>query len=352
MRYIRNIWYVAAWSHEVDGETPIGRTVIGEPIALFRKQDGTPVAFQDRCPHRHAPLSLGRVENDRLRCMYHGLVFAADGACIEVPGSSTIPPNCSAQVFPVVERWSWIWIWLGDPKKADPDLIPEAYGLDNPEWTMRPGALDYAADYQLINDNLCDLSHLDFVHETTLKAATGSDWSLVHPKVTNIENGLFIQRWFTDRPSAPGSTTLVDSWSRYRYLLPGMFLQRVSSYPAGTAAQCGFQEPTIAPLTERVDQQAVTPIGPGRTRYLYAAGITAGLATPVNLERMFAVTEAAFAEDKRMIEAQQAIWNQTPADCPQAFIAQDKAPSLFRRLIERRMAEERSDDQSDEGTRE
>lgn len=347
MNFIRNIWYVAAWSHEFTDQTPISRTIIGEPIALFRKASGEPVAFEDRCPHRHAPLSLGRVEGDQLRCMYHGLKFAFDGKCTHVPGSTLIPPNITARVFPIVERSSWVWIWLGEPEKADPGLIPEGYGLDTADWTMRAGALDYAADYQLINDNLCDLSHLDFVHETTLRAATGSSWSEEAPKVKVLENGLFIERWFTDRPSSPGSVTLIDTWSRYHYLLPGLFLQRVGVYPAGTAAACDLGEPETAPLFERVDQQAVTPIAAGRARYLYAGGFSAGHATPDLLEKMFTVIEAAFAEDKTIIEAQQVIWNVTPPERPKSFIAQDKAPAIFRRLISRRIAEEQCEPATD-----
>lgn len=349
MTFIRNIWYVAAWSGELDGVKPIARTIIGEPVALFRNKDGTPIAFEDRCPHRHAPLSLGRIEGDHLRCMYHGLKFSMDGACVEVPGSTTIPPNCNARTFPVVERWSWIWIWLGDPALSDPDLIPDAFGLDNPNWVLRTGALDYAADYQLINDNLCDLSHLDFVHETTLGAATGSIWSKEQPKITTLDDGLFIQRWLKDRPISPGSTTLIDAWSRYRYLLPGLFLQQVSNYPAGTAEQSGYGQPTIEPLSERVDQQAVTPIEPGRARYLYAGGISSNIATPESLSGMFALTEAAFAEDKQMIEAQQEIWDRTPLNRPRAYIAQDKAPAIFRRLIERRIMAEQAQFGIDKG---
>ncbi len=340
MSFIRNIWYVAAWSHELEGEKPISRTIIGEPIALFRNSNGGVVAFEDRCPHRHAPLSLGRVEGEYLRCMYHGLTFAFDGRCINVPGGNPIPPNTSARVFPVEERSSWIWVWMGDPALADASLIPEAFGLDTQEWTLRSGVLDYAADYQLINDNLCDLSHLDFVHEKTLRVSTGSTWSDKAPQVTTLENGLFIQRWFIGRPIAPGSATLIDSWSRYQYLLPGLFLQTVGAYPPGTAEACEFGQPEIAPLFERVDQQAVTPMSAGRTRYLFAGGLTANYATPDMLEKMFAVTEAAFAEDKAMIEGQQAIWDVTPPDRTKAFIAQDKAPAIFRRLIARRIADE------------
>ena len=166
MTFVRNLWYVAAWSHEIPPAEPRGVRVVGEPIVLYRRGDGTVAALEDRCPHRFAPLSLGRIEGDDLRCMYHGLRFGPDGVCVEVPGSTRVPPRLAARGFPVVERSSWVWVGPGDPAKADPAPVPEAFGLDNPEscararWTT--GRLP-APERQP-----CDLSHLDFVHETTL----------------------------------------------------------------------------------------------------------------------------------------------------------------------------------------
>src|SRR5262249_36502103 len=148
-------------------------SVIGEPIVLYRRRNGAIVALEDRCPHRFAPLSLGRVEGDDLRCMYHGLRFAPDGACVEVPRSAAAPARLCARALAGVEGSSLVWVWPGDPAKADPARVPRAFGLDDPDWEYRSGAIDYDADYELLNDNLCDLSHLDFVHETTLGRASG-----------------------------------------------------------------------------------------------------------------------------------------------------------------------------------
>jgi phenylpropionate dioxygenase-like ring-hydroxylating dioxygenase large terminal subunit len=342
MAFVNNLWYVAAWSHEV-AQQPLGVCIVDEPIVLYRRADGTVVALEDRCPHRHAPLSLGRVEGDDIRCMYHGLRFGCDGVCKEVPGTDTIPPRAIARSFPVVERSSWIWVWTGDPAKADPARVPTAFGLDNPEWVMRSGALDYEADYQLLNDNLCDLSHLDFVHEATLGWSTGAKWSTAQPTIRPLDDGLLFERWFLDHPQAPGRSERVDTWNSYRYLLPGVFLMTTQAYPVGTARDSEFGEPTnnAKPVFRRVEQQAVTPISEGRSRYLYASGVEARIATPQLIDGMFAVINASFAEDRRMIEAQQRLWNRTPADRKKAFIVQDKAPAMFRRLIERRIADER-----------
>ena len=80
------------------------------------------------------PLSLGRLEGDTLRCGYHGLRFDARGRCVEIPGQTQIPPDAAIRAYPLVERFNWVWIWMGDPKRADPALIPIGGG-----WITRNG---------------------------------------------------------------------------------------------------------------------------------------------------------------------------------------------------------------------
>ena len=72
--FVRNAWYVAAWDHEI-GRDMLRRIILNEPVLLYRRQDGTPVALEDRCCHRQAPLSMGRLIGDVVKCPYHGLEF-------------------------------------------------------------------------------------------------------------------------------------------------------------------------------------------------------------------------------------------------------------------------------------
>jgi phenylpropionate dioxygenase-like ring-hydroxylating dioxygenase large terminal subunit len=337
--FIRNLWYVAAWSHELGAAAPIGRVILGEPVVLYRRGDGAPVAFEDRCPHRFAPLSLGRIEGDDLRCGYHGLRFGSDGACKEMPARAA-PPRLALRTFPVVEKWSWLWVWMGDPARADAARIPDAFGLADPRWTMRADAMDYDASWELLNDNLCDLSHLDFSHATTLGAASSVSWSRETPRISELEDGLSIERWYPDSRLAPGSATRVDALNRYRYRLPGIFVMTTEWYPLGAAERCDYGAPREAPLSSRVDQQAVTPVSETRTRYFYAAGVAAENAKPALLEGIFAVVNAAFAEDKRIVEGQQRIRDLTPPGRRMAPSPHDAAPLAFRRLVQKRLAEE------------
>ena len=130
MPFLRNTWYVAAQSHEITDDV-LGRTICGDPIVLFRKQDGTPAALQDRCCHRHLPLSLGKRVGDRVQCGYHGLEFDTAGTCVSVPGQSKVPPGAAIRAYPAIERYRYIWIWPGDPAEADESLIPDYHWNDD-----------------------------------------------------------------------------------------------------------------------------------------------------------------------------------------------------------------------------
>ena len=131
---LRNAWYVAAWASEVPADKLLARTILNVPVVLWRDTTGTVTAFEDRCCHRGAPLSKGRLEGDQLRCMYHGLLFNTEGHCVEIPGQDRIPPQAKVRTFPIVEKHQWIWIWVGDASLADPCQIPDTHWLDDPEW--------------------------------------------------------------------------------------------------------------------------------------------------------------------------------------------------------------------------
>src|SRR5215471_7863914 len=157
--FLRNYWYVAAYDHEI-GRRPLGRIILGEPIVFYRLEDGTPVALEDRCAHRHLPLSMGTLVGDVLQCHYHGLRYDKTGTCVRVPGQDTIPRSARVKSYPVVERYHWLWIWMGDPALADPDKITDFHWFDDPNWGAKGEYLHVKGNWQLIVDNLLDLTHL------------------------------------------------------------------------------------------------------------------------------------------------------------------------------------------------
>jgi len=224
--FLRNHWYVAAWSEDV-GRTPLRRVLLGESVCLFRKEDGTPIALEDRCPHRNLPLSEGKLIGDVLQCGYHGLEFAHDGVCSHVPGQSAIPSWARVKSYPIVERDLWLFVWMGDPAKADYLTIPNFHeNLSNPDWDVVTGQAYVTAGYRLVLDNLLDLSHLAYVHTSS----TGSSQVAEDALLTTEVHGDFVEitRWMENIPPAKAfiefadyiDTEHMNRWQFSRFIPP------------------------------------------------------------------------------------------------------------------------------------
>jgi phenylpropionate dioxygenase-like ring-hydroxylating dioxygenase large terminal subunit len=167
MSFPTNCWYVAAERSEV-GRRLVTRTILGNPIALFRSEAGAPIALHDRCPHRFMPLSMGQLVGDDVRCVYHGAQFDPSGVCTGVPGLAQTSARLRVRSYPVIERFGWIWIWPGDPALADPALLPQnaLYGdNDGSAWKSSWNCFkSLPVGYQLIGDNLLDITHAQSIH--------------------------------------------------------------------------------------------------------------------------------------------------------------------------------------------
>lgn len=163
---VRNRWYMAAFSNEISRE-PMERTLLGKPVVMYRKEDGTPVAMFGLCPHRHFPLAKGKVEGDAIKCGYHGFTFADTGECVDVPSQDEVDFKFCQPVYALEERGPICWIWMGDSDECDTDLIPpyDDFGLDQPGWHYSSeNYFHLEGRSQLLVDNLMDLTHLPYVH--------------------------------------------------------------------------------------------------------------------------------------------------------------------------------------------
>jgi vanillate O-demethylase monooxygenase subunit len=197
--FIKNAWYVAATSQEV-GRKPFQRRVCDEPIVFYRTEAGRAVALADRCIHRRLPLSQGRLVGDTIQCGYHGFVYDGSGACVRIPGQDNVPARARVHSYPVVERYDWVWLWMGDPAKADPALLPLMPGLDEDGWVPFRDKLHVKAHYQLVVDNLLDLSHETYVHTSSI----GNDSVAETPIQSRRENDqVFVDRVMRDIPPPP-----------------------------------------------------------------------------------------------------------------------------------------------------
>lgn len=331
-----NAWYVAGWRNEF-GREPRQRMLLGKPVVLYRKQDGTLIALEDRCVHRMAPLSMGQIEGDDIRCLYHGFKFGPAGQCIEIPGQDMIPRRACVKSYIVVENGSWAWVWMGDKERADPSLIAQSKALDDPEWVLKTGEIDYEANYELINDNLLDLTHLAYVHANSFGADEA--WSRSRPKVETLRNGVRSSRWIINTPPIPpigkaAEHARVDMWTSYDFIIPGTFLLYTAICPAGTAASCGDAPPgdEHEVLFDNFTSQAVVPTGEKTSRYYFSWGPGSRFGGQDIAQIMIDVAKGAFLEDKVMIEAQQRIIDSEP-DRPPMPASADKAITIFQRMM-------------------
>jgi vanillate O-demethylase monooxygenase subunit len=143
------------------------RTVLDIPMVAFRTDAGKMAVLDNRCPHRFAPLSEGKREGDTIACPYHGLVFNTAGQCVRNPhGAAT--STLAVASFPVLERHKAVWIWVGQ-QEPDENLLPDLSFIDAaPETAQLRLHTAVQANYELLADNILDLSHADYLHASSL----------------------------------------------------------------------------------------------------------------------------------------------------------------------------------------
>lgn len=163
---LRRYWYVVADSTDV-ADRPHAVQLLGEPIVLYRTADGAIVAAPDRCPHREAPLSQGRIDGGCLVCCYHGWTFGAEGRCVRVPSapeSVPVPPKSHLATFHAVERYGLVWVCLGDPLAGIPEIAAE----HDPSYRrINSGVEVWRTSATRMTDNFMDISHFPYVHVGT-----------------------------------------------------------------------------------------------------------------------------------------------------------------------------------------
>ena len=162
----KNAWYVACTADEIDAK-PLGRQICGIHMVFYRGVNNQVAALDDFCPHRGAPLSLGKVCEGKLVCGYHGLEMGCDGKTVAMPGQRVggFPTITS---YAVEERYGFIWVWPGDRALADPATIQQLEWHNHPDWAYGGGLFHIGCDYRLMIDNLMDLTHETYVHASSI----------------------------------------------------------------------------------------------------------------------------------------------------------------------------------------
>jgi vanillate O-demethylase monooxygenase subunit len=332
--FIRNQWYTAATSAEL-GEKPLARTVCDEPLVIFRGQDGNVAVLTDRCPHRKAPLSAGDVVGNDIRCGYHGIRFAADGACTHVPGDAPIGRNFRARSFPVREVHGLIFVWLGESSLADPALIPDFSENVKPGWTGVHGTLYVRANYQLLIDNILDLTHVVFVHTTTLAGGGVAETPLEVEIDGDVVRAQRLMRNVDTAPIYKAARNLqgkIDRWQFLEFRPP--IYARITLGAREAGSELPFGTPTHIVLN------SFTPESERTTHYFWSTVRSWGL-DDANVSKIYKdMTDLAFAEDARIVESQQALIDSDTSSAPLVSLAFDRAGLGARRIIRRKLEEE------------
>ncbi|RTR53931.1 aromatic ring-hydroxylating dioxygenase subunit alpha [Pseudomonas aeruginosa] len=299
-----NQWYVAGLAWELK-DKPVGRTLLNKPIVLFRNAEGQPAALEDRCCHRALPLSHGTLENGGVRCGYHGLLFDGAGQCIEVPGQARIPSKAKVPSYHVQERDQILWIWFGSAEHPEPNCEPPAYEFHSSgEYLFEGDVYHYDAPYQLIHDNLLDLSHLGYVHLRTI-GGNASIHMNAQMRVESDDTSVRVIRHMPDSVPPPTYTAAypfegrVDRWQEIEFRVSHLRIW-TGAVDAGTDS---LENPARGGFHMR-GFHGVTPETETTSHYFWTMATNPkGNAQEVKA-KVIEQTALTFDEDKVVIEAQ------------------------------------------------
>ncbi len=269
--FLRDHWYVAALTEELDAG-PLTRQILGEHVVLFRTESGRVAALADQCSHRGFPLSLGTVVGEQLQCGYHGFTFDCEGTCVAVPGQDRVPSRADVRSYPVVEQGPWVWIWTGwhDPQPPAPPATP--WMTDTENWSSVAGMATIDARFDLLVDNLLDLSHETYLHngsigtpevaETPIEVESDEEAGVVrvYRHMTGVQCPPFYSR-------TTGLEGRIDRWQDIEYYPPGFYM-----------IHSRIAEVAKPPLPDGTDDHAfhmkifygLTPASPGRVHDFWA----------------------------------------------------------------------------------
>lgn len=334
--YLLDTWYAAMWSADLPSATLVPRTILDEPLVFWRTVNGDIAVLEDRCPHRFAPLSMGHIIGDRLQCGYHGLEFNATGTCVNNPHPNrAVPPGTVARTHPVLERYSIVWIWMGEGQ-PDATKIPD-YALFDTAPAEQVSKRDYllmAANYELIADNLLDLSHASFLHSGLL----GNDAMVDTPtEVERKGNTLWVSRFTPDVP-IPRLYDLmfrqdgrsVDIWTSIRWNAPGCLLNDTGACFPGSDRSTG---------TGLFGVHLLTPETATTTHYHFCAIRQNVLQRDSEADeqiraQLSELRHRAFEEqDRAMIEAQQRNITRSARDLRPALLSVDAGVVRYHRIL-------------------
>lgn len=169
-------WYPVSLIEDLDPSVPTPFQLLGRELVVWKDPQGQWRVFLDKCPHRLAPLSEGRLdETGMLQCSYHGWAFKGDGSCGAIPQAATSGPEAKAKFspracavsYPTQVSQGLLFVWP-DEKGAEkasqtpPPMLPPEF--DDPNYSTVTIQRDLYYGYDTLMENVSDPSHIDFAH--------------------------------------------------------------------------------------------------------------------------------------------------------------------------------------------
>ncbi|MFY0572004.1 Rieske 2Fe-2S domain-containing protein [Archangium lansingense] len=231
--FVRDTWYPVLESKRL-GRRPVGVTRLGRQLVLWRDAQGRPVAQGAACPHRGADLSKGRVVSGCLECPYHGLRFAADGACVRVPcEGSTRPIRADLRVkgYVVREGLGLVWLWWGEEREELPPL-PWTHELPDAGAGSCTATLTWNVPFARVMEGNLDLHHFPFAHR---RWAPGMG-TLLDPYTARLEGDTIHTHGVLRRDDGKPWDGRSGFEAEIRVLFPHLVLLRFGSFTQAMAA--------------------------------------------------------------------------------------------------------------------
>jgi vanillate O-demethylase monooxygenase subunit len=241
-----------------------------------------------------------------------------------------------------MEKFGWVWVWMGEAAKANPAMVPDFHWLNDPAFAAVGKTNHVQCAYQLVTDNLMDLSHVGFVHTTTIGNAEFGEKGRLTAR--RSETGVTVKRLVPDVPTPPTYIQLgvlpagknIDRWQIVDFIPPCFVRIHVGGKEAGTGALEGRFEQGLNMWVIN----AMTPETEHSTHYFWANVRQHALGDKRIDELLFSQVSAVFEEDRVVLEAQQrSLLNR--ADTWSVALRQDEGSILARRVVEKMIEDER-----------
>ena len=311
----RILWHPVAQSCEVVN-APLSVQLLNEAVVLWRNAEAKVQAFVDRCPHRGARLSMGRVENGHLECPYHGWQFTSGGQCVKVPAVPEFVPPASQCVksFEVQEAYGLVWVRL---ESSDSQLPVFAAEADAHLRKVNCGPYDVAASAPRIIENFLDMSHFGFVHEGWLGSRDAT--AIAAYKVEATPTGVLATGCKAVQPQSNLHSTQAAE-VEYTYEVTAPYSAVLTKIPEDGTSKQGWREQIGL---------FICPITPETSRVWFRLAVADFESTDEQLQTF---QHTIFVQDQPVLESQ--LPKALPLD-PRAEMhsAADRMSSAYRRFL-------------------